>query len=79
MQILMQTPATTGQERMAVLEKREKIMRQGVNRESDIRKAKATKGCCPDMCPEKERYLREERRQVHIYEMVPGTEAVCTV
>lgn len=27
----------------------------------------ALKGCCPDMCPEKERLLRDLQRQVHIY------------
>lgn len=52
---------------------------QGVSKESDISKAKATRGCCPDMCPERERYIREERRRVHVYEMVPGTETVCTL
>lgn len=49
---------------------------QGVSKESDISKARATRGCCPDMCPERERYIREERRRVHVYEMVPGTESV---
>ena len=59
-----------------MLERREKLLRQGISKESDISKARATQGCCPDMCPERERYLREERRRVHSYEMVPGTEAV---
>ena len=53
------------------------IIIQGINKESDISKARATRGCCPDMCPERERYIREERRRVHVYEMVPGTESVC--
>lgn len=73
---LKQTPALTCSERQVVLDRRERILRQSVNKESDISKARATKGCCPDMCPERERYLREERRRVHTYEMVPGTEAV---
>mgnify|MGYP001793057607 CR=1 FL=1 len=76
---LSQTTAQTTSERQSLLEKREKLLRQGVSKQSDISKATATKGCCPDMCPERERYLREERRRVHIYEMVPGTEAVSSL
>jgi len=76
MATLRQTPANTCSEKQAVLDKREKIMRLGMSKESDISKARATKGCCPDMCPERERYIREERRRVHLYEMVPGTESV---
>ncbi|KAF6035839.1 MCM3AP [Bugula neritina] len=75
MATLRQTPANTCSEKQAVLDKREKIMRLGMSKESDISKARATKGCCPDMCPERERYIREERRRVHLYEMVPGTES----
>ena len=74
--VLRQAPALTCSERQAVLDKREKLMRQGTNKQSDLSKAKATKGCCPDMCPERERYLREERRRVHIYEMIANTESV---
>ena len=33
-------------------------------------------GTCPDMCPEKERYNREDKRQLSYYEMVPGTENI---
>jgi len=33
-------------------------------------------GTCPDMCPEKERYLREVRRHLSVYEIVPGTDMV---
>ena len=74
--VLKQTPAHTCSERQAVLDKREKLIRQGMSKQSDLSKARATKGCCPDMCPERERYIREERRRVHVYEMIPGTESV---
>lgn len=76
MNSLRQSAAVTCSERQALLNAREKIIYQGVSKQSDLSKAQATKGCCPDMCPERERYMREERRQVNVYEMVPGTEAV---
>jgi hypothetical protein len=43
---------------------------------SELEKAKAVIGTCPDMCPEKERYLREDRRRLSMFEMVPGTNIV---
>ena len=33
-------------------------------------------GTCPDMCPEKERYLREYQRRLSQFEIVRGTEKV---
>lgn len=33
-------------------------------------------GTCPDMCPEKERYMRETRNQLSVFELVPDTEKV---
>ena len=33
-------------------------------------------GTCTDMCPEKERYMREDRRQLSVYEIIPGTDIV---
>ena len=45
-------------------------------RQKDIQSAKAFVGTCPDMCPEKERYDREDKRCLSVYEMVPGTENI---
>lgn len=36
-------------------------------------------GVCPDMCPEKERFLREYQRRLSRFEMLPGTEGVSLV
>lgn len=33
-------------------------------------------GTCPDMCPEKERYMRETRNQLSVFELIPNTEMV---
>ena len=35
---------------------------------SDLSKATVIRGTCQDMCPEKERYQRESRHQVALYE-----------
>jgi hypothetical protein len=35
---------------------------------SDLSKAVIIRGTCQDMCPEKERYQRESRHQVALYE-----------
>lgn len=43
---------------------------------TDLGKAKTVVGTCPDMCPEKERYMRETRNQLSIFELVLGTDKV---
>ena len=45
-------------------------------RQSSLLTAEVVRGTCPDMCPEKERYMREDRRRLSVYEMVPGTDLV---
>ena len=47
-------------------------MRLKQEKQKDLASAKVTKGSCPDMCPEKERYMREFQRQVSSYEQVDG-------
>jgi hypothetical protein len=37
-------------------------------KQSDLSKAAVIQGTCQDMCPEKERYQRESRHQVALYE-----------
>lgn len=36
-------------------------------------------GTCPDMCPEKERFMRETRKQLSIFEVIPDTEMVISI
>ena len=45
-------------------------------KQTDLRTAQVPRGTCPDMCPEKERYLREDRKQLFVYEIIPGTDLV---
>ncbi|KAL5015301.1 hypothetical protein ScPMuIL_009571 [Solemya velum] len=63
-------------ERLEILDNRDKIFRQGRKKQSKLSTAKAFIGTCTDMCPEKERYCREDRRRLHVYEMLPGTDNI---
>lgn len=65
--------ATTSEEKLRVLDIRDKLIRHLQPKQYDISKAVKTVGTCPDMCPEKERLLRETRRQISQYEMSPKT------
>uniref|UniRef100_T1HD49 PCI domain-containing protein n=2 Tax=Rhodnius prolixus TaxID=13249 RepID=T1HD49_RHOPR len=64
---------TTLNSRLALLEERDKQLRIRMNRDSNIKTAAIIKGLCPDMCPEKERMLRDVRGMVATYEAVDGT------
>ncbi|XP_076822193.1 germinal-center associated nuclear protein-like isoform X2 [Clavelina lepadiformis] len=55
-------------EKLAVLEKIDKVFRSRVIKESDWTKASIVQGTCPDMCPEKERYLRQHNNLLSPYE-----------
>lgn len=48
------------------------------HKHADLATAKVLRGTCPDMCPEKERYVREDRRRLAVYEILPGTDLVGT-
>ncbi|XP_069694318.1 protein xmas [Periplaneta americana] len=65
-------PAVTAEERYQLLDLRDKILRLKLGKQSDLSQAKATEGTCEDMCPEKERYQRESRHQVALYEYQAG-------
>ncbi|KAK6177359.1 hypothetical protein SNE40_015477 [Patella caerulea] len=76
---LFQAICKTVWEKKELLDLRDKLIRQagsGDKKKSDLATAKAFTGTCPDMCPEKERYDRQETRRLSIYEMIPGTENV---
>ncbi|CAL8387635.1 unnamed protein product [Gadus morhua 'NCC'] len=68
--------AETADEKYRLLEQRDKIMRQGRPKRTDLVLSKVFVGTCPDMCPEKERYMRETRNQLSCFELVPETEMV---
>ncbi|NWY07443.1 GANP protein, partial [Nothoprocta ornata] len=68
--------AETSEERYRLLDQRDKIMRQARVKRTDLGKAKTVVGTCPDMCPEKERYMRETRNQLSIFEVLLGSDKV---
>lgn len=68
--------AKTDKEKFEMLEKIDTLLRKQVVKQSDISKAKIFKGTCIDMCPETERYLRQERNILALYEIDPATNGV---
>ncbi|CRL01712.1 CLUMA_CG014928, isoform A [Clunio marinus] len=66
---LLRKPARTAEEKLQVLDTRDKLYRLIVGKTTDINKAPSTKGTCKDMCPEKERIMREARLQVASFEV----------
>ncbi|XP_034077413.1 germinal-center associated nuclear protein isoform X1 [Gymnodraco acuticeps] len=73
---LMGQLAPTAEDKFRLLEQRDKILRQGRPRRTDLVLSKVFVGTCPDMCPEKERYMRETRKQLSVFEVFPETEMV---
>jgi len=56
-------------EKLRLLQERDKNLRESRHRQTDIETAKAVKGTCLDMCPEIERFFREETNQLSPLEM----------
>lgn len=59
--------------KLAMLDERDKSIRTKTKLDSNIKTVVAIKGTCPDMCPERERIMRQFSLSVAAYEMVPGT------
>nr|XP_047145812.1 uncharacterized protein LOC100208238 isoform X2 [Hydra vulgaris] len=64
---LSQTKRITSSEKFEFLDAIDKSIRKGL--QDILKRTKSFKGCCQDMCPEKERYLREVRRQGSQFEL----------
>lgn len=65
---LIKKPASTVEEKYRILDARDKLIRLHTKKASEL-KFKATVGTCPDMCPEKERLMRETQHQVNIFSL----------
>ncbi|XP_020802581.1 protein xmas-2 [Drosophila serrata] len=77
LEAVMSRPAHTSEEKYRVLDARDKLLRLKRNQKQQLHvqsSVGATQGHCPDMCPEKERLLREFQRQVAVYELQPGSD-----
>ncbi|KAM5153155.1 germinal-center associated nuclear protein [Mantella aurantiaca] len=73
---LIGTVADTPEEKYRLLDQRDRILRQARVKRTELDQAKLFVGTCPDMCPEKERYMRETRNQLSIFEILPGTDKI---
>nr|XP_036879511.1 germinal-center associated nuclear protein isoform X2 [Manis javanica] len=73
---LIGTVAETSEDKYRLLDQRDRVMRQARVKRTDLDRARTLVGTCPDMCPEKERYMRETRSQLSVFEVVPGTDQV---
>ncbi|XP_076245384.1 RRM_XMAS2 and SAC3_GANP domain-containing protein xmas isoform X2 [Calliopsis andreniformis] len=67
-------PAYTSEDKYKVLEARDRLMRMKQVKSHTLAAAKVMIGTCPDMCPEKERLMRESKRQVALYEQLESNE-----
>ena len=66
---IMKSQAHSDADRYAILDSRDKWMRvRAPPKKGDVR----LQGCCPDICPEKERYSRAIKNQLRIYEKMDG-------
>ncbi|XP_008553105.1 uncharacterized protein LOC103575191 [Microplitis demolitor] len=71
---IIQQVGNSSEDRYKILEARDRLMRLKKAKIHTLSMAKVTRGTCPDMCPEKERLMREFQRQVSAYELVEGNE-----
>ncbi|XP_068959161.1 germinal-center associated nuclear protein-like [Petaurus breviceps papuanus] len=67
---------SSSEEKYSILERRDRLLREDQKRIVTLDKAEALTGTCSDMCPEKERYLREIQSQLSPFETLPGTDKV---
>ncbi|XP_012538188.1 uncharacterized protein LOC105837719 [Monomorium pharaonis] len=74
LQTMIRQAALTAEDKYKVLEARDRLMRLKRVKPASLATAKVTHGTCPDMCPEKERLMRESQRQVASYEQLEGNE-----
>ncbi|CAK9799614.1 Protein xmas [Anthophora plagiata] len=74
LQNIIQQPAYTSEDKYKVLEARDRLMRMKQVKLHTLAAAKVMIGTCPDMCPEKERLMRESKRQVASYELLETNE-----
>ncbi|KAF7282533.1 hypothetical protein GWI33_002567 [Rhynchophorus ferrugineus] len=63
---IMRSQALTVEDKYKVLDARDKLLR--FNKKKSQLKSGPTVGTCTDMCPEKERLLREMKHQISLYE-----------
>lgn len=76
---ILSQPANNISDKVVLLDARDRLIRykkDAKEKSITIEKAKTLKGTCLDMCPEKERYSRAEKRRLALYEMLPANDKV---
>ena len=76
---ILSQPATNIGDKAVLLDARDRLIRlrkDGKDKIVTIGKVSTLKGTCLDMCPEKERYSRAEKRRLALYEMLDKDEKV---
>ncbi|XP_078048951.1 RRM_XMAS2 and SAC3_GANP domain-containing protein xmas isoform X2 [Augochlora pura] len=71
---IIRQPTHNSEDKYKVLEARDRLMRMKQTKSHTLAAAQAMVGVCPDMCPEKERLMRESKRQLAFYEQLEGNE-----
>ncbi|XP_015432927.1 PREDICTED: uncharacterized protein LOC107189014 [Dufourea novaeangliae] len=74
LQNIIRQPAHTSEDKYNILEARDRLMRTKQIKSHTLAAAKVMIGTCSDMCPEKERLIRESNRQLSLYEQLDGSE-----
>ena len=73
-------PAKSMSDKVVLMDARDRIVRlrrEALQKNTASNGTKSLKGTCPDMCPEKERYSRCEKRRLAPYEMIETSGKVC--
>jgi hypothetical protein len=69
---IVRQQALSIEDKFKILDARDKLIRIKLKNSIELSKTTATVGTCPDMCPEKERLMRETQHQVALYEQAEG-------
>ncbi|KAF7989665.1 hypothetical protein HCN44_008339 [Aphidius gifuensis] len=69
LQKIIRRAGISSEDKYKILDARDKLMRYKKVKTHTL-DSKVTRGTCPDMCPEKERLMREFQRQVSQYEFI---------
>lgn len=79
LKIILTQPASNIGDKAVLLDARDRLIRlrkDAKDKSVGVKKVTTLKGTCLDMCPEKERYSRAEKRRLALYEIIDSYEKV---
>lgn len=74
LETIIKQQACSTEDKYRILQARDKLIKLKQTKQVDLAMTMVMVGTCPDMCPEKERLMRESQRQVSLYEQMDGSE-----